>query len=236
MLSRRLIVLVCTFLSHACATPIENQADLYKRVDGHAPLHNLHHEDKIEDRYVVHFDDDHTLEDHYAHIGQNLSDTDSFHKMKYGYGAFIQDASLLTRIRTDPKVWAVDTGKRIFIPPYISTPTNETMPKIPQGPAPNPIAKRGTRTYKTNTNWVAPWGLQMISAGKKLASPPKDNGKYEYLANAGQGAWVYIIDSGYVQRLFMPDLWGNIHGQIRATLAVARSYCFVPREPICCFY
>jgi hypothetical protein len=72
------------------------------------------------------------------------------------------------------------------------------MPKIPQGPAPNPVAKRGTRTYKTQKNYLAPWGLQMISAGKKLASPPEDRGTYEYLANAGEGVWVYVLDSGLV--------------------------------------
>lgn len=195
MLSRTLVVLVCTFLSLACASPIDNQAHLYKRVNGLAPLRNLDHEDRIEDRYIVLFDEDHSLEDHYAHLGRNLSDTFGFLKMKYGYGAYIQDASLLARIRTDPKVWTVDVGKHLYIPPYVSTPTNETMPKIPQGPAPK-IAKRGTRTYETRINSEAPWGLQMISAGRKLTTPPKDGGEYEYIANAGQGVWVYVIDSG----------------------------------------
>jgi hypothetical protein len=38
----------------------------------------------------------------------------------------------------------------------------------------------------------------MISAGKKLSSPPQDMGTYEYLANAGEGVWVYVLDSGSV--------------------------------------
>jgi hypothetical protein len=89
MLFRPLVVLVCTFLSLAYTSLIDNQAHLHKRVSGLAPLQNLDYDDKIEERYVVHFDEDHSLEDHYAHLGQNLSDTYSFLKMKYGYGAFI---------------------------------------------------------------------------------------------------------------------------------------------------
>jgi len=198
MLSRQLlVVLVCTFLSFAFASPIDNRELQYKRVGGLAPLLNLDHEHRVKDRYAVLFDEDHTLEDHYAHIGRNLSDTLSFLKMKHGYGAYIQDDSLLTRIRTDPKVWVVDVDIELHIPPYVSTPTNETMPDIPEGPAPHPITKRGTRTFETRINSEAPWGLQMISAGgKSLNPPPQDGGNYEYLANAGQGVWVYVIDSG----------------------------------------
>jgi hypothetical protein len=38
----------------------------------------------------------------------------------------------------------------------------------------------------------------MISAGKKLSSLPQDMGTYEYLADAGEGISVYILDSGSV--------------------------------------
>jgi hypothetical protein len=196
MLSRQLFVLACAFLSLACAAPIDKQEDPFERVDGLAPLLGSHHDDKIEDYYIVLFDPDHTHNDHYAYVGQNLSDSVHFVQLKSGYGAHIPDLSLLTQIRSDPGVLAVEVDREISIPDFVRTPTNETVPEhVDHEPG---LVKRGTKTFETRKNYLAPWGLQMISAGKKLSSPPQDMGTYEYLANAGEGVSVYILDSGSV--------------------------------------
>jgi hypothetical protein len=198
MLSRRLFVLVCAFLSLAYAAPIDKQEDPFKRVDGLAPLLGSHHEDKIEDYYIVLFHPDHTHDDHYAHVGQNLSD--AVH-LKSGYGAHIPDLSLLTQIRSDAGVLAVEVDREITIPDFVRTPTNETVPEhVDHEPG---LAKRGTKTFETRKNYLAPWGLQMISAGKKLSSPPQDMGTYEYLANAGEGVSVYILVPQFIVWFFV---------------------------------
>lgn len=93
------------------------------------------------------FHADHSLDDHYAYLGQNLLHTEDFVKLRYGYGAYLLDALLLTRIRADPKVLAVEADREIAIPLYVAMPTNETVPEVTQGPASSPVSKRGTREY-----------------------------------------------------------------------------------------
>jgi hypothetical protein len=169
MLSRSLFVLACAFLSLACATAIDKQEDPFKRVDGLAPLLGSHHDDKIEDYYIVLFHPNHTHNDHYAHVGRNLSDAMHFVQLKSGYGAYVPDLSLLTQIRSDTGVLAVEVDREITIPDFLGTPTNETVPKyVDHEPD---LAKQGTKTFETRKNYLAPWSLQTISAGKKLSSP-----------------------------------------------------------------
>ena len=196
MLLHPFLALISALLPRVRSSPIARQAHVFKRIDGLAPLGGLHDDDKIEDHYIVLFDSNHTLDDHYAHIGRNLSQDEHFVKLRHGYGASVPDASLLARIRADAGVLAVETNRVISIPDYVRTPTNESMPEVPEGPSSRSTIKRGTKTYETRKNYAAPWGLQMISAGGKLKSPPKDFGTYEYLANAGEGVWVYVLDSG----------------------------------------
>jgi hypothetical protein len=151
MLSRRLFVLVCAFLSFAYAAPTDKQEDPFKRVDGLAPLLGSHHDDKIEDYYIVLFHPDHTYDDHYAHVGQNLSD--AVH-LKYGYRAHIPDLSLLTQIRSDAGVLAIEVDREITIPDFVRTPTNETVPEhVDHKPG---LAKRGTKTFETRKDYPAP--------------------------------------------------------------------------------
>lgn len=154
MLSRPLVALVCALLLSACASPVDKQAHLYKRVDGLAPMYGLHHDDKIEGHYIVLFDANHSRDDHFAHLGQNLSYNENFVKLKYGYEAQLPDALLLTRIRTDAKVLAVKVDREITTPEFVATPMNETIPEVPQGPASSPIFKRGTRTYEKQKSYA----------------------------------------------------------------------------------
>jgi hypothetical protein len=154
MLSRQLLVLAYAFLPFAYAAPIDKQEDPFERVDGLAPLLGLHLDDKIEDHYIVLFHPDHTHNDHYAHVGQNLSDAVHFGRLTSGYGAYIPDLSLLTQIRSDAGVLAVEVDRVIEIPDFVRTPTNETVPEhVDHEPG---LAKRGTKTFETRKNYLAP--------------------------------------------------------------------------------
>lgn len=115
MLFRPLLLPIYTsflFLSLTSASPSnKEEAPVSQRVNGLAPLHGLYDDDKIEDHYIVLFEADHSLDDHYAHLGQDLSRAESFIKLRYGYGAHVPDASLLMRIRSDAGVTAVEVDR-----------------------------------------------------------------------------------------------------------------------------
>ena len=92
----------------------------FTRVNGLAPLFNMDSEARIEDSYIVMFgrndsvdSDDCSLDNHWAHLGQDLSQTDDFVKLGCGYGTTITDAALLERIRADANVLFVKTDKEI---------------------------------------------------------------------------------------------------------------------------
>ena len=103
----------------------------FTRVNGLAPLFNMDHEARIEDSYIVIFghstssssspdsvdsdDDCSQVDNHWAHLGQNLSHMDDFVKLGCGYGATITDAALLARIRADANVLFVETDKELTL-------------------------------------------------------------------------------------------------------------------------
>jgi hypothetical protein len=98
------------------------------RINGLAPLLGLDSESRtIQDSYIVVFDEvvdaddddfnynsDYPLDDHWTHLGQDLSQTDDeFFKMSYGYLAKVEDAALLERIRADANVSFVEVDRLI---------------------------------------------------------------------------------------------------------------------------
>jgi hypothetical protein len=95
----------------------------YTRVNGLVPLFNMDSESRIKDRYMVAFEIDkyldsgygydYPLEDHWAHLGQDLSQTYEFHKMRVGYSAKVEDVGLLERIRGDANVSFVQANQVI---------------------------------------------------------------------------------------------------------------------------
>jgi hypothetical protein len=88
-----------------------------------APLYGLQYESAIKDSYIVLFNyhvdhddsDDYSIDNHWAHLGQNLSPTDDFVKLKYGYGATVTDAVILEKIRADANVSFVETNREITL-------------------------------------------------------------------------------------------------------------------------
>jgi hypothetical protein len=119
-----LIVLVCTssLLLASSTRPPANNQHAHKRVGGLAPLFSLQYESTINDSYIVTFDynnsddsDDYSIDNHWAHLGQNLSHTDDFVKLKYGYGATVTDAALLERIQADANVSFVEANMEITL-------------------------------------------------------------------------------------------------------------------------
>jgi hypothetical protein len=132
MLSRPLLsaLLLCALLPPSLASyyppPVPDSEPLpyifnYTRVNGLAPLLNMDSEARIKDRYMVAFEIDkyldfeynydYPLDDHWAHLGQDLSQTYEFHKMKFGYSAKVEDAGLLERIRGDANVSFVQANQ-----------------------------------------------------------------------------------------------------------------------------
>lgn len=95
----------------------------FTRVNGLAPLLNMDSEARIKDRFIVAFHSDecdildykcdYPLDDHWAHLGQNLSQTCDFHKTRHGYAATVEDAGLLERIRADANVSFVEPSQLI---------------------------------------------------------------------------------------------------------------------------
>jgi hypothetical protein len=93
------------------------------RVDGLAPLLNMDSEARIKDSYMVAFEFDkyldfeynydYPLDDHWAHLGQDLSKTYEFLKMRVGYSAKVEDVGLLERIRGDANVSFVQANRLI---------------------------------------------------------------------------------------------------------------------------
>jgi hypothetical protein len=127
MLSRPslLIALICTsslLLAFSTWPPANNQK-AHERVGGLAPLYGLQYESAIKDSYIVLFNyhvdhddsDDYSIDNHWAHLGQNLSPTDDFVKLKYGYGATVTDAVILEKIRADANVSFVETNREITL-------------------------------------------------------------------------------------------------------------------------
>jgi len=64
----------------------------------------------VEDTYFVAFHDNHTLEDHFLFIGQNLSETATYFHSLHGFGYHAQLDSFIVHelIRYDPGVLQVD--------------------------------------------------------------------------------------------------------------------------------
>jgi hypothetical protein len=117
-----LIVLICTpsLLLASSTQPPANNRHAHKRVNGLAPLYGLQQESTIKDSYIVTFDcanhDDYSIDNHWAHLGQNLSHTDDdFVKLKYGYGATVTGAVLLERIRADADVSFVEANREVTL-------------------------------------------------------------------------------------------------------------------------
>lgn len=153
-----------------------------------APLLGLEYE-VIDFKYVVMFQPNHTLERHFSTISRNLSGLPGFEFAHWlpGYAALFFDNATLNVVRSDSHVILVDTVKPVsLIEPVERARTSNFS--VGSGPH--------KREYLTEANYHAPYGLQQLGAGSKLATPVRNGGEYDMVYLAGLGVQIYILDSG----------------------------------------
>lgn len=155
--------------------------------DGLAPLYgtDLEDGDRFPDEYIVMFYPGYTLEEHFETIGMNLSNTTRFQTTSSGYSAELDDITLNSRVRLDPGVLLVESNGPIDRPQPVESNANAST-----------IVEMQKREYVEGVEQDAPYGLQMISAARKLETPVSDHGEYDYVWGAGRGVNVYVFDSG----------------------------------------
>lgn len=123
--------------------------------------------------------------------------------------------SLVQRVRRDPNVVVVEadayyqhTGTNVTVVDDYSS--DDALPEL------NKISKRG---WSRQTQADAPWHLASIS-GTKVGTT---QGPYDYISNAGEGVYVYVLDSGVF--IDHPDFEGRaVHFKGRETSPV-RTTC-----------
>jgi hypothetical protein len=125
-----------------------------------APYHRIG--TLVQDSYLVSLHKNHSIEAHFNHIGQNLSETDTFMAYKnFNAYSITANASIIhDLIRYDPGVAYVQHNHYVDMPvERISTP---------------PLESKILRRWKQITDPLAIWWLAMLAAGRKLASPVPD--------------------------------------------------------------
>lgn len=73
-----------------------------------APLEGTEHEEAFRNEYLVVFDSDYTLEQHFDTIGRNLTSLARFKRFSYGYRANLDDQTRDEQVRCDPGVRPID--------------------------------------------------------------------------------------------------------------------------------
>ena len=110
------------------------------------------HEPLIKDEYLVMLHDDHPLEDHFAFIGTNLSETASdFHPYSNinGYCVRVDERTMHDHIRYDPGVRLVDHNREFNPRPDWDVETSRPA----KGPSP-PDLERRWKVWEDWWHWV----------------------------------------------------------------------------------
>nr|POE93445.1 subtilisin-like protease 3 [Quercus suber] len=157
-----------------------------------APLEGMDNQDKYPNEYLIQFYNNHTLEQHFHIIGQNLSSSPEFRRYTFGYQATIDEKTRDEQVRRDPGVRMVEANS----PLYWVEPEDVVVFDHPQLLY-NQTSHLHKRAYHTVIQENAPYGLQMITTpSERFDIPIMDEGSYEYLASAGLGVQVYVLDTG----------------------------------------
>lgn len=157
-----------------------------------APLDGMDVHNRYLNEYLVILHGNCTLEQHFENIGKDLSGSLRFRKYTFGYQATMDDQTRDEHVRRDPGVRMVESNR----PAYgIEADDVEIDDSLEHS------RNRDSRTQKRDIGKSvahgAPYGLQMLTTpSERLDVPVKDGGDYTYLANAGQGVQVYIMDTG----------------------------------------
>lgn len=158
-----------------------------------APLQGMDVPTKWPDEYLVYFNSDHTLEQHFDFIGQNLTSSPHFLRYPFGYQATMDSKTRDELVRRDPGVDLLETNRPIYAIEPLDV---ELLDESPE-PQQNGTALVTKRNYETSVELEAPYGLQMLTTpSEKLDVPIQDEGRYEYVFNAGLGVQVYVMDTG----------------------------------------
>jgi len=152
-----------------------------------APLREAGHT-AIKAKYIVIFEETHTLAAHFDNIGHDLSGLNGFKYIDWlpGYTAILDDEDL-DKVRPDPSVLLVETDVRVSV-------------VEPHGLAnASDLYSHHRKRYNTDVNSRAPYGLQMVGAGRQLATPVRDFGNYAMLQYAGLStllkSYIYCLAS-----------------------------------------
>lgn len=169
-----------------------------------------HHEPSADpaDQYIVRLHDDHTLDNHFEHIGMDLSNgTDVFHSLEvlHSYRATLTEEFVHNIIRYDPGVHSVTRGSFIDDEEALDQDHEDEHVKQPAG---KPEGKGLSGIFQRAVRWTKIkrkgwYHLQEITAGKKMDLKRREEVFVPMLRTAGEGVDIYILDSG----IFTRHLW-----------------------------
>lgn len=178
-----------------------------------APFYDSDSDAAIPDDFAVLFRPGHTLKQHFEFINKDMSSVANFESFGWGYAANLSNSDHLDGVRRDSGVLGVERTVRGLLIDSVASSNASLEPEMNEVTA-NTIVKRG---YKTDVNEGAPYGLQMLGSGRKLSTPVREIGRYDYLHGAGAGVNVYILDTGI--RIGLPQFGGRARhfGGLRST-------------------
>jgi hypothetical protein len=151
--------------------PLTSRAAISERA--RSPYNEIDPERKVPDEYRILFHQDYTLEEHFEHIGQNLSETaEHFHAFANinGYRARLPYDVLHDRIRLDPGVEIVEHNT--YQAHDISAPQAPDSVRVIEEDEQDDGSHRLVKRSWSETAGIRPWFLLMTNAGKKLALSP----------------------------------------------------------------
>jgi hypothetical protein len=180
---------------------VDNLAPLYRSDDSSSSNSSglaIPHE------YIVLFRPGWTHDQHWAAVGGKDAVVDGrdprFKTARFGYRATIVNDQLMDRIRADPGVLLVENNHHV----ELVEPVEEHDHHPGDGGDGDDDAtlerqklhRLRKREYTEEHRSDAPWGLQMLSAGDKLKTPIQNDGRYDFVFEAGKGVQVYVLDTG----------------------------------------
>jgi len=146
----------------------------------------------VPDEYAVKLRDNHTLKDHFENIGLNISEVAEMFRswdLINSYRCRINPKIMHDVIRHDPGVEHVEHNHYAHFAGAHGY-GEVTEMEIPE--APRKHSKRWEKWVWTNGLWP----LAQITAGYRLNTPIPEPHDVDYLAYAGSGVNVYVLDTG----------------------------------------
>ena len=148
----------------------------------------------VKDSYIVMFDDNHNLEDHYNNTGINISaSSGSFSHFRYlrGYRAVITNPEIIHKyVRRDPGVLFVEQNSLHKIESETQEEPVEDV--APQSRRRSTLSKRWTWAQRKNKQhwWTTTDKNWMMAAGTR------EKNSLRTMEDAGHGVNVYVVDTG----------------------------------------